>query len=62
MLDTFAASMVRGGYGQNPSGKGVGKENAPMALGDQIGEVSGKITGTRVVTPSGSQTQIEVSF
>ncbi len=33
-----------------------------MALGDQICEVSGKITGTRVVTPSGSQTQIEVSF
>jgi hypothetical protein len=33
-----------------------------MALGNQIGEMSGKITGTRVVTPLDSQTQIEVSF
>jgi hypothetical protein len=34
-----------------------------MALGDQIGEASGKITGTRVVTPLGGHTrQIEVSF
>jgi hypothetical protein len=36
-----------------------------MALGDQIGEGSGTITGTRVITPSGTQQQearIEVSF
>ena len=34
-----------------------------MALGDQIGEASGKITGTRVLTPLGGHTQqIEVSF
>jgi hypothetical protein len=34
-----------------------------MALGDQIGEASGRITGTRVVTPLGGHTQqIEVSF
>ena len=34
-----------------------------MALGEQIGEASGKITGTRVVTPLGGHTrQIEVSF
>jgi hypothetical protein len=33
-----------------------------MALGDQIGEASGTITGTRVITPSAGQTRIEVSF
>ena len=35
-----------------------------MALGDQIGEASGRITGTRVIAPSGTQQQvrIEVSF
>ena len=34
-----------------------------MALGEQIGEASGKITGTRVVTPlEGHPQQIEVSF
>ena len=35
-----------------------------MALGDQIGEASGRITGTRVITPSGTQQQvrIEASF
>ena len=34
-----------------------------MALGDQIGDASGKITGTRVLTPLGGHTQrIEVSF
>jgi hypothetical protein len=33
-----------------------------MALGDQIGELSGRITGTRVITPSAGQTRIEVSF
>jgi hypothetical protein len=36
-----------------------------MALGDQIGEGSGRITGTRVITPmvgTQQQAQIEVSF
>ena len=34
-----------------------------MALGDQIGEASGRITGTRVITPLGSQqAQMEVAF
>ena len=33
-----------------------------MALGDQVGEASGKITGTRVLTPVGEQVQMEVSF
>ena len=34
-----------------------------MALGDQIGEASGRVTGTRVITPLGmQQAQIEVSF
>src|SRR3712207_8252672 len=35
-----------------------------MALGDQIGEGSGRITGTRVITPLGTQQEarIEVSF
>src|SRR4051794_23667295 len=43
--------------------KRVGKEETtPMALGDQIGEVSGRITGSRVITPSAGQTRIEVSF
>ena len=40
--------------------KRVGKEeSASMALGDQIGEASGTITGTRVITPSAGQTRIE---
>jgi len=43
-------------------GKRVGKESAPMALGDQIGEASGTITGTRVIKSIGTQAQIEVSF
>jgi hypothetical protein len=38
------------------------EEMTPMALGDQIGELSGRITGTRVITPSAGQTRIEVSF
>jgi hypothetical protein len=43
--------------------KRVGKEEmTPMALGDQIGEASGRITGTRVITSSAGQTRIEVSF
>jgi hypothetical protein len=43
--------------------KRVGKEEMPsMALGDQIGEASGRITGTRVITPSAGQTRMEVSF
>jgi hypothetical protein len=48
----------------DPPGKRVGRECAPMALGDQIGEASGRITGTRVVTPplEGQPLQIEVSF
>jgi hypothetical protein len=34
-----------------------------MALGEQIGESSGRITGTRVITPLGTQQAlIEVSF
>ena len=34
-----------------------------MALGEQIGEASGRITGTRVITPLGTQpVRIEVSF
>jgi len=33
-----------------------------MALGDQLGESSGKITGTRVLTPVGGQVQMEISF
>jgi hypothetical protein len=33
-----------------------------MALGDQIGEASGTITGTRVIKSMGTQAQIEVSF
>jgi hypothetical protein len=47
-----------------PAKKRVGKEEmTPMALGDQIGEVSGRITGTRVSTPSAGQPpRIEVSF
>jgi hypothetical protein len=40
------------------------EESAPMALGDQIGEGSGRITGTRVITPmvGTQQPRIEVSF
>jgi hypothetical protein len=40
------------------------KGGAAMALGDQIGEASGKITGTRVVTPvvTGAPAQMEVAF
>lgn len=33
-----------------------------MALGDQIGQAPGTITGTRVIPSMGTQTQIEVSF
>jgi len=36
-----------------------------MALGDQIGEASGRVTGTRVITPlvgTQQQARIEVSF
>lgn len=33
-----------------------------MALGEELGEASGKITGTRVLAPVGEQVQIEVSF
>ena len=36
-----------------------------MALGDQIGEASGRVTGTRVITPmvgTQQQVRIEVSF
>lgn len=40
-----------------PEGKGTA-----MALGDQLGESSGKITGTRVLTPVGGQVQMEISF
>jgi hypothetical protein len=47
-----------------PSREAVRKESAPMALGDQIGQASGRVTGTRVITPLGTQqqAQIEVSF
>ena len=42
----------------------IGKEeSAPMAVGDKIGEASGRVTGTRVITPSGTQqVRLEVSF
>jgi len=33
-----------------------------MALGEQLGESLGKITGTRVLTPVGGQVQMEMSF
>jgi len=33
-----------------------------MALGDEVGEASGRITGTRVLAPDGDQVQMEVSF
>ncbi len=33
-----------------------------MALGDQIGECSGRITGTRVLAPEGQQVKVEVSL
>ena len=33
-----------------------------MALGDQLGEASGRITSNRVVAPLGAQAQIEVAF
>jgi hypothetical protein len=34
-----------------------------MALGEQVGESSGKISGTRVLTPvGGEQVQMEISF
>jgi hypothetical protein len=33
-----------------------------MALGDQLGESSGRITSNRVVAPLGAQAQIEVAF
>jgi hypothetical protein len=33
-----------------------------MALGEQLGESSGKVTGTRVLGPEGQQVKVEVSF
>ena len=33
-----------------------------MALGDQIGECSGRITSTRVLAPEGQQVKVEVSL
>jgi hypothetical protein len=34
-----------------------------MALGDKVGETSGRVTGTRVITPSETQpVQLEVSL
>jgi hypothetical protein len=34
-----------------------------MALGDKVGETSGRVTGTRVITPSGTQpVRLEVSI
>ena len=33
-----------------------------MALGEKLGESSGKITSTRVVTPVGEPVQIEITF
>jgi hypothetical protein len=33
-----------------------------MALGDQIGECSRRITGTRVLAPEGQQVKVEVSL
>jgi hypothetical protein len=33
-----------------------------MALGDQIGEASGRITGTRVLAPEGQPVKVEVSL
>ena len=33
-----------------------------MAMGDQLGEASGRITSNRVVAPLGAQVQIEVAF
>jgi hypothetical protein len=33
-----------------------------MALGEQLGEASGKVTGTRVLGPEGQQVKVEVSF
>jgi hypothetical protein len=34
-----------------------------MALGEKVGETSGRVTGTRVITPSGTQpVQLEVSI
>jgi hypothetical protein len=33
-----------------------------MALGEQLGTASGKITGTRVLVPEGQQLKVEVSF
>lgn len=39
------------------------EEMTPMALGEQIGALSGRITGTRVISPPlEGQTRIEVSF
>ncbi len=33
-----------------------------MALGDQLGESSGKVSGTRVLASEGQQVKLEVSF
>ena len=33
-----------------------------MALGDQIGEASGRITGTRVLAPEGQPVKVEVAL
>jgi hypothetical protein len=33
-----------------------------MALGEQLGESSGKVTGSRVLAPEGQQVKVEVSF
>ena len=41
----------------------AGKGSGYMALGEQLGESSGKITGTRVLSPVGGEpAHIEVSF
>jgi hypothetical protein len=43
--------------------RGGKEERAPMALGDKVGETSGRVTGTRVITPSGTQqVRLEVSI
>ena len=47
----------------NPQEGGGRKEGVRMALGDQLGDSSGRITGTRVITPVvGAPAQIEVAF
>ena len=42
--------------------RGRGKGEGGMALGDKLGESSGRITGTRVLGPEGRQVKVEVSF